>query len=235
MQCIHTGNKYPCFQLDGFDILSFSMSPQMRLQAFIFLHTGCRQHWTELSLEFCELICSYQFTKLAQCFLINISLVFWNLYPFIEMSKTNIKVTTLVLDTPLTRQTLQEDFCAVIDTGIEEVFAREPFLRFNYSTSDDDEGCGEEEEEGLETYNDICLKVEGTRFYCNKVNSYKNTKLPWLFATVINLLCYLVINEMKFWWYLGVSLHTEFLLPSSVGGLLWWIPWNMQHCASHYA
>ncbi|CAL8084175.1 unnamed protein product [Orchesella dallaii] len=86
-----------------------------------------------------------------------------------ERSKTNIKVTTLVLDTPLTKQTLQDDFCAVIDTGIEEVFAREPFLRFNYTTFDEDEGCGEEEEEGLETYNDICLKVEGTRFYCNKV------------------------------------------------------------------
>lgn len=73
-------------------------------------------------------------------------------------------MTTLVLDTPQTREILEEEFCTIIDGEMDDVFAREPFHRLNYSIADDDIV-----EQERKPYHDICFQVDGALFFCNKV------------------------------------------------------------------
>lgn len=108
----------------------------------------------------------------------NITVIILN-YCFVERSKRNIKVTTLVLDTPRTKQTLQEDFCAILDPGVEEDLSREPFLQFCHTRLGEEEDFLADEDEGLQTYYDVCLKVGDARFYCNKVHN-KLSFAGWL-------------------------------------------------------
>lgn len=103
----------------------------------------------------------------------------------VERSKSShIKVTTLVLDNPLSKTMVQEDFCQLIDAGMDPEFTRggplSPLIPFGtyFLTSKDGTGdrCGDDADEDAENlpYFDVCFKVEGSLFYCNKVSIVKD-------------------------------------------------------------